>query len=91
MLIKLRSKSPILQNLRLHKHSYVVNTVEHPVSDYPKCEELVVAYGGRQGVVVYDNRLARVARVSVWFRSKERGTRVKDRAENGASKRAGKG
>ena len=48
-----------LQNLRSYKHSYVVNTVEHPVSDYPKYEELVVAYGGGGGgVVVYDNRLA---------------------------------
>ena len=47
--MKRRSKSPILQNLRLHKHSYVVNTVEHPVSDYPKCEELVVTYGGVGG------------------------------------------
>lgn len=58
MLIKLRSKRPILENLRLYKHSYVVNTVEHPVSDYPKSEELVVAYGGRRGVVVHDNSLA---------------------------------
>ena len=32
--------------------------------------------------------LACVANVSVWFRSKERGTRVKDRAKNGVSKRA---
>ena len=32
-----------------------------------------------------------VASVSVRFRSKERGTRVKDRAKNGASKRAGRG
>ena len=35
--------------------------------------------------------LACVASVSVRFRSKERGTRVKDRAKNGASKRAGRG
>ena len=33
-------------------------------------------------------RLVCVASVSVRFRSKERGTRVKDRAKNGASKRA---
>ena len=33
--------------------------------------------------------LACVARVSVRFRSKERGTRVKDCAKNGVSKRAG--
>ena len=33
--------------------------------------------------------LACVASVSVRFRSKERGRRVKDRAKNGASKRAG--
>ena len=32
-----------------------------------------------------------VASVSVRFSSKERGTRVKDRATNGASKRAGRG
>ena len=32
-----------------------------------------------------------VASVSVQFRSKERGTRVKDRAKNGASKRARRG
>ena len=32
-----------------------------------------------------------MASVSVRFRSKERGTRVKDRAKNGASKRAGRG
>ena len=31
-----------------------------------------------------------VASVSVQFRSKERGTRVKDRAKNGTSKRAGR-
>ena len=35
--------------------------------------------------------LACVASVSVWFRSKKRGTRVKDRAKNGARKRAGRG
>ena len=35
--------------------------------------------------------LACVASVSVRCRSKERGTRVKDRAKNGASKRAGRG
>ena len=32
-----------------------------------------------------------VASVSVRFRTKEQGTRVKDRAKNGASKRAGRG
>ena len=32
--------------------------------------------------------IACIARVSVRFRSKERGTRVEDRAENGTSKRA---
>ena len=37
------------------------------------------------------NALACVASVSVWFRSKERGTRVKDRAKNVASERAGRG
>ena len=37
------------------------------------------------------SRLACVASVSVRFRSKERGTRVKDRAENGVSRRAGRG
>ena len=37
------------------------------------------------------NALACVASVSVWFRSKERGTRVKDRAKNGSSERAGRG
>ena len=36
-------------------------------------------------------RLACVASVSVRFRSKERGTGVKDRAKNGVSKRAGRG
>ena len=35
--------------------------------------------------------LACVASVSVWFRSKQRGTRVKDRAKNGVSERAGRG
>ena len=35
--------------------------------------------------------LACVESVSVRFRSKERGTRTKDRAKNGASKRAGRG
>ena len=35
--------------------------------------------------------VACVASVSVWFRNKERGTRVKDSAKNGASKRAGRG
>ena len=45
MLMERRSQHPSLQNLRLYEHCYVVNTVEHPVSDYPKCEELVVAYG----------------------------------------------
>ena len=35
--------------------------------------------------------LACVASVSVRFRRKERGTRVKDRAKNGVSKRAGRG
>lgn len=44
MLMERRSQHPSLQNLRLYEHCYVVNTVEHPVSDYPKCEELVVAY-----------------------------------------------
>ena len=36
-------------------------------------------------------QVACVASVSVRFRSKERGTRVKDRVTNGASKRAGRG
>ena len=35
--------------------------------------------------------LACVASVYERFRSKERGTRVKDRAKNGASKRTGRG
>ena len=35
--------------------------------------------------------VACVASVSVRFRSKERGTKVKDRVKNGASKRAGRG
>ena len=35
--------------------------------------------------------IACVASVSLWFGSKERGTRVKDRATNGASQRAGRG
>ena len=38
-----------------------------------------------------DLYVACVASVSVRFRSKERGTRVKDRAKNGPSKRAGRG
>ena len=41
-------------------------------------------------VVQFDVNLACVASVSVRFRSKERGTRFKDRAKNGASTRAGK-
>ena len=57
MLMERRSQHPSLQNLRLYEHCHVVNTVEHPVSDYPKCEELVVAYG-KWGVVVHDNSLA---------------------------------
>ena len=36
-------------------------------------------------------RIADVASVSVRFRSKERGRRVKDCAKNGASKKAGMG
>ena len=39
----------------------------------------------------FSRDLACVASVSVRFRSKERGTRVKDRAKNGASKIAGRG
>ena len=35
--------------------------------------------------------VACVASVSVWFRNKEGGTRVKDSAKNEASKRAGRG
>ena len=35
--------------------------------------------------------MACVASVSVRSRSKERGTRIKDRAKNGVSKRAGRG
>ena len=41
--------------------------------------------------IVISVNLACVASVSVRFRSKERGTRVKDRAKNSASKRAGRG
>ena len=41
-------------------------------------------------VVQFDVILACVASVSVWFRSKERGMRFKDRTKNGASTRAGK-
>ena len=40
-------------------------------------------------VVQFDVNLACVANVSVRFRSKERGTRFKDGAKNGASTRAG--
>ena len=42
-------------------------------------------------MVVYDNGLARVASVSVWFRSKERGTRIKDRAKMARVKERGRG
>ena len=35
----------------------------------------------------FHEALACVASVSVWFRSKERGTRVKDRAKKGETKR----
>ena len=42
-------------------------------------------------MVVYDNRLACVASVSVRFRSKERGTRVKDRAKMARVKERGGG
>ena len=35
--------------------------------------------------------LACIASISVWLQSEERGMRVKDRAKNGASKRAGGG
>ena len=49
----------------------------------------------RAGKIVRYNRgtlkVACVASVSVRFRNKERGTKVKDRAKNGASKRAGRG
>ena len=38
-----------------------------------------------------EEEIACVASIFMWFRSKERGTRVKDRAKNGASKRAGRG
>ena len=41
--------------------------------------------------IVVSVNLACVASVSVRFRSKERGTRVKDREKNSASKRAGRG
>ena len=43
------------------------------------------------GLLPCVSTLACVASVSVRFRSKERGTRTKDRAKNGASKRAGRG
>ena len=36
-------------------------------------------------------RVTRVAKQAFRFRSKERGTRVKDRTKNGTSKRAGRG
>ena len=42
-------------------------------------------------LVYYYYFVACVASVSVWFRNKERGTRVKDSAKTGASKRAGRG
>ena len=42
-------------------------------------------------MVVYDNRLACVASFSVWFRSKERGTRVKDRAKMARVNERGRG
>ena len=41
-------------------------------------------------VLQFDVNPACVASVSLRFRSKERGTRFKDRAKNGASTRAGK-
>ena len=42
-------------------------------------------------VLVVTRKVACVASVSVRLRSKERGTRVKDRAKNGVRERAGKG
>ena len=42
-------------------------------------------------IQIYDLELACVASVSVRFRRKERGTRVKDRAKNTVSERAGRG
>ena len=49
-----------------------------------------VLYSGNFNNILGES-LACVASVSVRFRSKERGTRVKDRAKNGASERAGRG
>ena len=46
--------------------------------------------GGLSALKISD-ALGCVANVSVRFRSKERGTRVKDRAKNGVSERAGRG
>jgi len=41
--------------------------------------------------LMFPAKIACVASVSVRFRRKERGTRVKDREKSGASKRAGRG
>ena len=57
----------------------------------PKVDAPVVALSSLVKVDSTDDKLACVASVSVPFRSKERGTRVKDRAKNGASNRTGRG
>ena len=57
----------------------------------PKVDSPVVASSALVKVDSTDKKLACVASVSVRFRSKERGTRVKDRAKNGASNRTGRG
>ena len=77
--------------------AFVLSYIHFPFYIYPllyhvKETYLMLIANGLVPAIEHDgSHLACVASVSVRFRRKERGTRVKDREKSGASKRAGRG
>ena len=84
----MKTNGPFQSSKNSHFQNEVQNEVQNILTENEFCLHENKDYFHINGFAL---SLAYVASVSVRFRSKERGTRVKDRAKNGASKRAGRG
>ena len=83
----MKANGPFQSSKNSHFQSEVQNEVQNILTENEFCLHENKDYFHINGFAL---SLAYVASVSVRFRSKERGTRVKDRAKNDASKRAGR-
>ena len=83
----MKINGPCQSSKNSHFQNEVQNEVQNILTENEFCLHENKDYFHINGFAL---SLAYVASVSVRFRSKERGTRVKDRAKNDASKRAGR-